>query len=106
MKKKSKHFFIYFLISFFFLKDAYAKDLNLGNKLFIANCNVCHMGGNNLIIPEKNLKRDTLELNGMNDINSIIYQIVNGRNGMPAFGGRLSEDEIVNIANYVLNQSF
>jgi cytochrome c6 len=33
---------------------------------------------------------------------AIVYQILNGKNGMPAFGGRLNESEIEEIANYVL----
>lgn len=69
------------------------------------NCSVCHMGGNNIIIPEKNLKKEALEANGMNSISAISYQILNGKNGMPAFGGRLTEEEIGEIATYVLQKS-
>ena len=76
-----------------------------GKKIFQANCSVCHIGGTNIIIPEKNLKKNALEANGMNNLNSIIYQIINGKNGMPAFGGRLQEDEIEILASYVLKQS-
>lgn len=76
-----------------------------GKKIFQANCSVCHIGGTNIIIPEKNLKKNALEANGMNNLNSISYQIINGKNGMPAFGGRLQEDEIEILASYVLKQS-
>lgn len=48
------------------------------------------------------MRKESLELNGMYNLNAIIYQITNGKNGMPAFGGRLMEDEIEEIANYVL----
>ena len=41
----------------------------------------------------------------MNTIDAISYQILNGKNGMPAFGGRLTTNEIKNIANYVLKES-
>ena len=41
----------------------------------------------------------------MNSVSAISYQILNGKNGMPAFGGRLKESEIQEIANYVLIQS-
>ena len=41
----------------------------------------------------------------MNNINAISYQILNGKNGMPAFSGRLKENEIEAIAKYVLDQS-
>ena len=76
-----------------------------GKQLFIANCLPCHTGGNNLIIPEKNLKKETLEANGMDSLKAITYQILNGKNGMPAFGGRLTEEEIEKVAIYVLKES-
>eukprot|EP01041_Mallomonas_annulata_P000002 gene2-3_t len=47
----------------------------------------------------------SLEANGMNKIESIIYQVINGKNGMPAFGGRLKEEDIEDVAAYVLKQS-
>ena len=76
-----------------------------GEELFNNNCSVCHLGGNNIIIPEKNLKFETLEANGMNTTSAIKYQIINGKNGMPAFGGRLKEIEIEQIAKYVLKNA-
>ena len=79
--------------------------LENGEVLFKNNCSVCHLCGNIIIIPEKNLKGKTLEANGMNSVSAISYQILNGKNGMPAFGGRLKESEIQEIANYVLIQS-
>jgi cytochrome c6 len=41
----------------------------------------------------------------MNTVNAISYQILNGKNGMPAFGGRLKEPEIEAIAKYVVDKS-
>jgi cytochrome c6 len=79
------------------------QDLEKGEKLFNANCTACHLGRNNVIIPEKDLKKETLEANGMNSVEAITYQVKNGKNGMPAFGGRLSENEITQIANYLVN---
>jgi len=76
-----------------------------GKEIFQANCSVCHIGGTNIIIPEKNLKKNSLEANGMNSLNAISYQIINGKNGMPAFGGRLQENEIEILSSYVLKQS-
>jgi cytochrome c6 len=67
----------------------HAQSLENGEKVFANNCSVCHLG-NNIIIPEKNLKKETLEANGMNTISAISYQVINGKNGMPAFG-RLTE---------------
>ena len=73
-----------------------------GERLFSKNCSACHLDGNNIIIPEKNLTKETLQENGMNSIAAISYQVLNGKNGMPAFGGRLTEEEIEKIAIYVL----
>ena len=36
---------------------------------------------------------------------AIEYQVVNGKNRMPAFEGRLTEDQITNVAFYVVAQS-
>jgi len=82
-----------------------AIDLNKGKNFITNNCNVCHKNGENVIIPEKNLKKEALEENGMNSIDAIIYQVLNGKNGMPAFGGRLSQKDIEEIATYVLKES-
>jgi cytochrome c6 len=75
-----------------------------GEGLFNSSCNVCHVGGNNIIIPEKNLRKKSLEANGMNNLEAIVYQVTNGKNGMPAFGGRLKETEIEKVAIYVLQE--
>jgi cytochrome c6 len=97
---------ISFLVFILFPKICFSlENEKIGEKLFKANCAVCHLGGNNIIIPEKNLKKDTLEENGMNSVSAITYQIINGKNGMPAFGGRLTEIDIEQIANYVLDES-
>ena len=82
-----------------------AADLAAGEQIFSANCSACHAGGNNAIMPEKTLKKEALEENQMNSVNAIITQVTNGKNAMPAFGGRLADDDIVNVANYVLSQS-
>jgi cytochrome c6 len=41
----------------------------------------------------------------MNTKTAISYQVINGKNGMPAFGGRLKETEIEAVAIYVLEES-
>jgi len=41
----------------------------------------------------------------MKNLKAITYQILNGKNGMPAFGGRLTESEIDAIALYVFEES-
>jgi cytochrome c6 len=100
--------FSYLLFVFILGTNTYSTtidDKNSGKKLFLSNCNVCHLGGQNIIIPEKNLKKETLQTNGMYSREAISYQILNGKNGMPAFGGRLKENEIKLIAEYVLQNA-
>jgi len=84
---------------------ALAADLVNGESIFTGNCAACHAGGNNVIMPEKTLKKDALETNGMNTVNAITYQVTNGKNAMPAFGGRLSDGDIEDVANYVLSKA-
>jgi cytochrome c6 len=101
-----------FLLSFFLIvfviitNSSNVKAVDNGEKLFSKNCSACHLDGNNIIIPEKNLAKETLKENGMDSISAISYQILNGKNGMPAFGGRLTEEEIEKIATYVLETSW
>jgi cytochrome c6 len=100
-----KLFISILLLLFSFNQKIEAKNLELGKELFIQNCNVCHLNFTNIIIPEKNLKKTTLIENGMNNLDSILYQISNGKNGMPGFGSRLTNLQIEEIANYVLESS-
>nr|YP_010443550.1 cytochrome c553 [Gonyostomum semen]UTE94437.1 cytochrome c553 [Gonyostomum semen] len=96
------------LLGFTFLvlsQNSFAADIENGEKIFTANCSACHAGGNNVIMPEKTLKKDVLEANGMKSVDAITYQVTNGKNAMPAFGGRLSDSDIEDVANYVLSQS-
>jgi cytochrome c6 len=102
--KKQKSLKILFFF-FFIIFPSYALNLEKGKTLFNLNCTACHQKGENLIIPEKNLKKEILQANGMYSLNAIKYQILNGKNGMPAFGGRLKEQEIEEIANYIIIRS-
>lgn len=84
---------------------AYAADLTAGGKIFTANCAACHSGGNNLVIATKNLQKETLEKYGMFSGDAIQTQVTNGKNAMPAFKSRLSEEQIESVAAYVLQQA-
>ena len=86
---------------------AFAADLEAGAQVFNGNCAACHAGGNNVIQNEKTLRKEALEqyLEGGLKESSIVYQVTNGKNAMPAFGGRLDEDEIKNVAAYVFDQA-
>lgn len=105
MKKIFLGFFISFLTLISFYNPAGAVDINNGESVFTANCSACHAGGNNVIMPEKTLKKDALGTNQMNSVSAITYQVTNGKNAMPAFGGRLSDSDIEDVANFVLSQS-
>jgi cytochrome c6 len=84
---------------------ATAADTINGGKIFSANCAACHLGGNNVIIADKNLKKASLEKYNMNSLEAIIGQVTNGKSAMPSFKGRLSEQQIEDVATYVLEQS-
>ncbi len=105
MKKFFFGFFIACLTLINFSTSVEAVDIGNGKNVFTANCSACHAGGNNVIMPEKTLKKDALETNQMNSVKAITYQVTNGKNAMPAFGGRLSDNDIEDVANYVLSQS-
>nr|YP_010444095.1 cytochrome c553 [Haramonas pauciplastida]UTE94982.1 cytochrome c553 [Haramonas pauciplastida] len=104
MKKFLSNFTL-LVLSLGFIQVTFAADIENGEKIFTANCSACHAGGNNVIMPEKTLQKDVLEANGMNSISAITYQVTNGKNAMPAFGGRLDDLDIEDVANYVLSQS-
>lgn len=88
-----------------FSHSALAADTVNGGKIFGANCAACHMGGNNVIMANKTLKKDALQQFGMDSEDAIINQVKNGKNAMPAFGGRLSDEQIHDVAAYVLDQA-
>jgi len=76
-----------------------------GAKLFTANCAACHAGGGNRVVAAKTLKQAALDKYGVNTVEAIAYQIKKGKNAMPAFGKKLSDDQITEIAQYVLEQA-
>lgn len=84
---------------------AIAGDAASGAKVFSANCAACHTGGKNVIQANKTLNKDALEKYGMNSLEAITNQIYNGKNAMPAFRGRLKDEQIEDVATYVLSQA-
>jgi len=83
---------------------AFAGDVSAGAQIFDANCAACHAGGQNVIMPDKTLEKEALDqyLAGGRSEKSVVTQVTNGKNAMPAFGGRLSDDDIANVASYVI----
>ena len=98
-------FFVITFVLFCTVQVVSAFDLASGEQIFSANCAACHAGGNNAIMPEKTLKKDALEEYSMKSVEAITTQVKNGKNAMPAFGGRLTDEDIDNVAHYVLDQS-
>jgi cytochrome c6 len=87
--------------------SAVAGNVDQGQKVFNANCAVCHPGGRNLIVPEKSLEKEALEQykSGGRSEESVMRQVRNGRSSMPAFGGRLDDESIADVAAYVIKSS-
>jgi len=84
-----------------------ATDLGAGESVFTGNCAACHRGGMNVIMPEKTLQKAALEeylTGGFNEA-AVKTQVTNGKGAMPAFGGRLSDEDIANVAAYVISTS-
>lgn len=86
-------------------EPAFAGDAAAGEQIFSGNCAACHAGGQNVIMPEKTLEQAALEeyLDGGATEASVQKQVTNGKNAMPAFGGRLSDTDIQNVATYVIS---
>ena len=73
-------------------------DAAAGKAVFTANCGSCHTlaeaGTSGTVGP--NL--DQLSL----DVAAVVQQVTNGGGGMPPFGGQLSEQEIQDVAAFVV----
>jgi len=86
----------------FWTGPAFAQDSVIGEQIFNSNCAGCHAGGKNAIVANHTLEKDAIEkylTDGFNE-KAIVYQITNGKNAMPAFGGRLSDQDISNVAAF------
>ncbi|MGD1950280.1 MAG: cytochrome c6 PetJ [Leptolyngbyaceae cyanobacterium] len=90
---------------FLVASPAMAADAGAGAQVFSANCAACHIGGGNAVNPAKTLKKDDLVAYGKDTAEAIVYQVTNGNGGMPAFSGRLTPEQIENVAAYVLSQA-
>ncbi|HIK37559.1 MAG: c-type cytochrome [Geminocystis sp.] len=87
------------------INPAWAANLANGAAVFSANCAACHMGGKNVVNAAKTLQKEDLQKYDMYDIDKIKYQIIHGKAAMPAFGGRLTAEQIEDVAAYVLAQA-
>jgi heme/copper-type cytochrome/quinol oxidase subunit 2/mono/diheme cytochrome c family protein len=75
-----------------------AGDASAGESVFAENCSVCHgatgHGGNG--------GPDLTTMPKAQEVASAEEQVTNGGGGMPPFAGTLSEEEISNVATYVV----
>ena len=60
-----------------------------------------------MIMPDKTLEQEALTkyLDGGFNEAAVVKQVTNGKNGMPAFGPKLSDADIADVAAYVESQS-
>lgn len=84
---------------------AMAADLPNGARVFQNNCAMCHVGGKNVVVPDKTLDQAALEKYGKNSVEAITVQVKAGMNAMPAFKGKLTDAQIEDVATYVLKQA-
>ncbi len=94
---------------FAFFNTALAVEISNGAKIFTNNCASCHIGGGNILLSKKSLRKEALseylENYDTDSIPAIIYQVTNGKNAMPAFKNKLSEEEILEVAAFVFQQA-
>lgn len=84
-------------------------DLEHGAQLFAANCAGCHMGGGNVIQASRTLNLEDLQSHledySEDHLAAIEYQIEYGRNAMPSYEGKLTDQQIADVASYVEEQA-
>lgn len=93
------------MLTIAFSPKAWAADTTDGAKVFSVNCAACHMGGGNIVRRGKNLKQRALKRYGMDSIDAIMYLVENGKNAMPAYKDRLTDQQILDVAGYVLEEA-
>ncbi len=81
------------------------QEIAAGKLLFSTNCSGCHLGGKNVIMPDKSLQKSALVKYGVDSQEAIVNQITKGKGAMPAFAGKLSQEQILQVASYVLDSA-
>ena len=80
-------------------------QLDLGAKVFQANCAGCHAKGGNIVRRGKNLKLKALRKNKVDNLEAITNLVTNGKNNMSAYGDKLTTAEIIDVSAFVLHQA-
>ncbi|MCC5637447.1 c-type cytochrome [Nostoc sp. CHAB 5844] len=96
---------ILLLLTTTFTLPASANDTANGAQIFSVHCAGCHINGSNIIRRGKNLKKQALKKYGMDSIEAITAIVTNGKSNMSAYKDRLTEQEIQDVAAYVLEQA-
>jgi cytochrome c6 len=96
---------ILILLNVNFISPALAADTVNGTQIFSVHCAGCHINGSNIIRRGKNLKMKALKKNNMDSIEAIASIVTNGKNNMSAYKDRLTEQQIQDVAAYVLEQA-
>lgn len=98
-------FLIFIVLIIAFSPNAEAAETSDAAQVFSANCAGCHLGGGNIVRRGKNLKQKALHKYGMDSIDAIADLVENGKNAMPAYSDRLSNQQILDVSAYVLEQA-
>lgn len=105
MKKWLVCFWLAVSLSGIWIQPAIAADLQVGARLFQNNCTTCHLNGGNVVNGQKTLRQEALRRYGMDSVAAIQQQVTYGKNAMPAFGQRLSAEQIEAVSTYVFDRA-
>jgi cytochrome c6 len=105
VKKHLLILLILILLNANLISPALAADTVNGTQIFSLHCAGCHINGSNIIRRGKNLKIKALKKNNMDSIEAIASIVTNGKNNMSAYKDRLTEQQIQDVAAYVLEQA-
>lgn len=82
-----------------------AADTTNAEQIFGVHCAGCHVNGGNIVRRGKTLGQKALKKYGMDSHEAIANLVTNGKNNMPAYKDRLSEQQIKDVSAYVLEQA-
>ena len=94
-----------FILTTIFTPSANAADIGNGAKMFDIHCAGCHSNGGNIVRRGKTLKKKALKKYGMDSLEAISSIVTNGKNNMSAYKDRLNEQQIKDVAAYVIEQA-
>lgn len=76
-----------------------------GAQIFGSRCVACHINGGNIVNRNKTLKKAALDKYNMYSAKAIITQVTCGKGVMPQFGKEFNQQQIADVAAYVLQQA-